>query len=451
MGLRIVYEKTGFPGNKSLPVQVPYDGSLMTGLSRFLKKLLSKHPQGKGTFEILKFLGPGLLVTVGFIDPGNWATNIAAGSQFGYTLLWTVTLSTVMLFFLQHNSAHLGIASGLCLAEACIEHCAAWLGRSLLFTAFCAVVATAFAEVLGAAIGLNMLFGLPLPIGACLTVLLVLYMVFSKSYHRLEKWIISFVSLVGVSFLFELTLTGIRWQSATSSWVRPSLPLGSLPIVMAVVGAVVMPHNLFLHSEIIQSRQWNLTGESTIRRQLKYEFMDTLLAMGIGWGINSAMIIVAAVVFFSRGVTVTELQQAHATLKPLLGDAAVLFFGIALVAAGFSSSATAALAAASVSAGIFGEPMNLSDSHSRMGVVIALLGSLLAIFFVINPFKGLIWSQILLSLQLPFTVFPLIFLTSSKKVMGKYANRVWDKVFLGIIAGVVTILNIMLLIQLVGL
>jgi len=228
---------------------------------------------------------------VGFIDPGNWASNMAAGSIFGYKLLWIVTLSTIMLIFLQHNAAHLGISTGLCLSEAATKHLNPSLSRTILGTAMIAVVSTALAEILGAAIALQMLFGLPLKIGTVLS----------------------------------------------------------------------------LHSEIIQSRQWQNEKDEFIKDRLKFEFLDTLFSMGVGWAINSAMIIVAAAVFFTNSIKVTELQQATKTLDPLIGGAIV-------------------------------------------------------IFFISDPFKGLILSQVLLSIQLPITVFTLIYLTSSGKVMGKFKN-----------------------------
>jgi manganese transport protein len=220
-----------------------------------------------------------------------------------------------------------------------------------------------------------------------------------------------------------------------------------MPIVMSVLGAVVMPHNLFLHSEIIQSRQWNLQEETVIKKQLKYEFTDTLIAMLVGWAINSAMIIVAAAVFYKHGIAITELPQAEATLRPLLGSAAALVFALALLFAGFSSSITATMAGGSIFAGIFQEPFDIKDIHSRTGAFITLAGALLIIFFISDPFKGLIWSQIALSIQLPWTIFAQVFLTSSSQVMGKFANRVWDKILLVSIAVIVSFLNVMLLVQ----
>ncbi|HSA96172.1 MAG TPA: Nramp family divalent metal transporter, partial [Acidobacteriota bacterium] len=267
------------------------------------------HGPHREAFGFLRYIGPGLLVTVGFIDPGNWASNIAAGADFGYTLLWVITLGTVMLVLLQHNVAHLGIATGLCLSEAATRHFRPAASRLILSTAVIASISTALAEILGAAIGLRMLFpGLPLPAGGLLVTAVVLALLLTNGYPKLEKWIIAFVSLIGLAFLFELRLVAVPWGRVAAGWVTPSIPEGSILIVMSVLGAVVMPHNLFLHSEIIQSREWNLKDETVIRRQLKFEFVDTLFSMGVGWGINSAMVIIAAAAFFGR-TRVTELAQ----------------------------------------------------------------------------------------------------------------------------------------------
>ena len=408
-------------------------------------KLLGRHLPGRGALDILKYIGPGFLVTVGFIDPGNWAANVAAGAGWGAALLWVVTLSTVMLLILQHNAAHLGIASGLCLSEAATKHLPLWTSRSLLFTAMVAAAATALAEILGAAIGLNMLLGLPLPIGSLLTAGFTALMLFSNGYRGLERWIIGFVSLIGLAFIAELCLVHVDWHAALRGCVVPAIPPRSLPIVMSVLGAVVMPSNIFLHSEIIQSRQWNLEDDQVIRRQLKYGFYDTLSAMAAGWVINCAMILVAAAAFFSKGIAVTELQQAHATLKPLAGGGAAFIFALALVLAGLASSITAALAGASIFAGIYGEPYDMKASRSRMGAGLTIAGGVVGVLLLRDPFQGLIWSQVALSIQLPFTVFALIALTSSREVMGRCANPASHKVSLWAIAAVVAGLNILLL------
>ncbi len=403
------------------------------------------HPRYLGGMDFLKYVGPGLLVTVGFIDPGNWASNFAAGSMFGYTLLWVVTLSTIMLILLQHNVAHLGIATGLCLSEAANRYLPRWLSIPILGSAVLASISTSLAEILGGAIALQMIFDIPIGAGAILTAAFVTVMLFTNSYRRVEKGIIAFVSLIGFSFLYELFLVDIDWPQALTSAVVPSIPEGSMLIVMSVLGAVVMPHNLFLHSEVIQSRQINMQDDSHIKKALKYEFFDTLLAMTIGWAINSAMIVLAAATFFKEGVQVEELAQAQSLLDPLLGGAAGIVFAIALLLAGISSTVTSGMAAGSIFAGFFGESYNIKDSHSRLGVLLSLGVALLIIFFISDPFYGLIISQMVLSIQLPVTVFLQVSLTSSKRVMGKYVNSPSTTVILYTVAIVVTALNLMLL------
>lgn len=415
---------------------------------RLFKDLRRKdHTPRFGALEIFKYLGPGLLVTVGFIDPGNWASNIAAGSQFGYTLLWIVTLSTLMLIILQHNVAHLGIATGLCLAEALTQHTPRWMSKTILGSAMGASVSTSLAEILGGAIALEMLFNIPIAVGALITFVVVGVLLFTNTYRKMEMIIIGFVSVIGLSFLYELSLVKIDWVAAAGSWVTPSIPAGSIVIVMSVLGAVVMPHNLFLHSEIIQSRQWNLENEKVINRQLRYEFLDTLISMIVGWGINSAMILLAATTFFQQGIQVEELQQAQGILKPLLGSHASIVFAVALLFAGIASTVTSGIAGGSIMAGFFGEPYDIKDNHSRLGVLISLVVALGIIFLIRDPFRGLILSQMILSIQLPITIFSQIYLTSSRKVMGTYVNKKRTTALILLIAGVVTYLNILLLIS----
>lgn len=405
------------------------------------------HPHVLGALDIFKYIGPGLLVTVGSIDPGNWASNFAAGSEYGYALLWVVTLSTIMLIALQHNVAHLGIVTGLCLSEAAVKYTPSWVGRPIVASAVLASVSTSLAEILGGAIALQMLFGISIPAGALLVTMTVLILLFTNSYKKIERAVIGFVSVIGLSFIYELFLVHIDWGEAARSAVVPSVPHGSLLIIMSVLGAVVMPHNLFLHSEVIQSREINLKGDDRIRHMLKYEFVDTLFSMLVGWAINSAMILLAASTFFTRGEHVDDLAQANAMLAPLLGNNASNIFALALLLAGISSTITSGMAAGSIFSGLFSESYNAKDPHSIVGVVLSLGLALLIIFFIGNPFKGLIISQMVLSIQLPFTVFLQVSLTSSKRVMGKYANKPWNTVFLYSLAGIVTALNIWLLVS----
>ncbi len=415
---------------------------------KFLQDLKSKeHKPGYGGLEIFKYIGPGLLVTVGFIDPGNWASNLAAGAEFGYKLLWMVTLSTVMLIILQHNVAHLGIATGLCLSEAASMHLKPFWSRSILGTGMLASVSTSLAEILGGAIALNMLFHIPIKAGAILVLAFVIIMLVTNSYRLIEKWIIAFVSIIGLSFIYELSLVDIDWGEAARSWITPSFPNGSMIIIMSVLGAVVMPHNLFLHSEIIQSRQWNLKEEKIIKKQLDYELFDTLFSMIIGWAINSAMILLAATTFFKTQTPITELQQAQETLKPLLGSQASVIFAIALLFAGVASTITSGMAAGSIFAGLYSEPYDIKDNHTRTGVIVSLIVATIIIFLISNPFNGLIISQMMLSIQLPITIFLQVYLTSSEKVMGKYKNKTITKFTLYFVGSIVTVLNIMLLVS----
>ena len=403
------------------------------------------HKRVLGGLDFFKYIGPGLLVTVGFIDPGNWASNFAAGSEFGYALLWVVTLSTVMLIILQHNVAHLGIVTGLCLSEAATQYCPKWISRPILGSAVLASISTSLAEILGGAIALEMLLGIPIIWGAVLTTAFVIVMLFSNSYKKIERAIIAFVSIIGLSFLYELFLVDIDWPLAARSWITPSIPQGSMLIIMSVLGAVVMPHNLFLHSEVIQSHEYHKGDEVSLKKRLKYEFYDTLFSMLVGWAINSAMILLAAATFFQSGTPVEELQQAKSLLDPLLGNAAGIVFALALLMAGISSTITSGMAAGSIFAGIFGESYHIKDIHSRVGVLLSLGIALLIIFFIDNPFYGLIISQMILSIQLPFTVFLQVGLTSSRRVMGAYANSRWSTFVLYTIAVIVSVLNIMLL------
>jgi manganese transport protein len=311
-----------------------------------------------------------------------------------------------------------------------------------------ASISTSLAEILGGAIALEMLFNIPVKAGALLVTIFVMIMLYTNSYRKIEKWIIAFVSIIGLSFLYELSLVHIDWNSAITGWVTPSFPKGSMLIIMSVLGAVVMPHNLFLHSEIIQSRQWNLQDEKIIKKQLRFEFTDTLVSMLIGWAINSAMILLAAATFFQTKTSVSELQQANQLLTPLLGTNASVVFAVALLFAGVASTITSGMAAGTIFAGMYKEPYDIKDNHSRIGVAISLVIAYIIILFISNPFMGLIISQMILSIQLPFTIFLQVYLTSSEKVMGKYKNTKFSKYALYSLGIIVSLLNIALFISL---
>jgi manganese transport protein len=355
-----------------------------------------------------------------------------------------------MLIILQHNVAHLGIATGLCLSEATTRYVKKPWSSVILGSVMLASISTSLAEILGGSIALNMLFGLPLRAGACLITAFIVIMLFTNTYKAIEKAIVALVSIIGLSFLYELSLVRVDWNGALHGWVTPSFPRNSMITIMSVLGAVVMPHNLFLHSEIIQTRQWNLENESIIKRQLKYEFTDTLLSMLIGWAINSAMIILAAATFFQTSTPVTELDQAHNLLAPLLGKHSAVIFAMALLFSSVSSCVTSGMAAGSIFAGIFNEPYDIHDSHSKTGVLISLVCALAIIMLISNPLQGLIFSQMTLSVQLPITIFLQVYLTSSAKVMGKFKNSLPLKITLITLGAIVTVLNIALVVSLIA-
>jgi manganese transport protein len=301
----------------------------------------------RGGATLLRFLGPGFLVTVGFIDPGNWATNIEGGSKFGYDLLWVITLSTIMLIVIQHMAAKLGIATGKSLAVNIRERFAPPVSAFLGMTIVLACVATDAAELLGGAIGFNLLFGMPLWLGALLTVLIEVFLIVSQRYHRIEVIIVVFLGIIGLCYLLEILVVKPDWAALAPSLVVPRVDRRSIYVAMAILGAVVMPHNIYLHSNVIHSRKWGIS-EDEKRTLLRYEKVDTFFAMLLGWMVNSAMIIVAAAVFSRNHVVVDSIEQASATLKPLAGSLAGLLFAFALVFAGVGSSVTSSMAEVNV-------------------------------------------------------------------------------------------------------
>jgi manganese transport protein len=393
---------------------------------------------------ILTFLGPGFLVTVGFIDPGNWATNIEGGSKFGYQLLWVITLSTVMLIVIQNMSAKLGIATGKSLAVNIRERFSPPVSFLLGITIVLACVATDVAELIGGAIGFNLLFGMPLWSGALLTVLIEIFLIVSQRYHRLEAIIMGFLGIIGICYMIEMLIVKPDWVELAPSIVVPNINRSSIYIAMAILGAVVMPHNIFLHSNVIHSRKWGISDTEKVRA-LRYEKTDTTLAMLMGWLVNSAMIIVAAAVFFHNNITVDSIEQASATLKPLAGPLAGLLFAIALVFAGVGSSVTSSMAEVNVITGFLGKPEDPRTFLYKISVFVTAIPSFLIIIAGFDTFRILIFSQVVLSIQLPFTLIPLLILCRDKNRMGLLRSGKFEFTIAFIISAIVIVLNIYLL------
>ena len=395
---------------------------------------------------MLRYLGPGFIVTIGFIDPGNWATNIAGGSQFGYSLLWVITLSTLMLIFLQHMSARLGIVTGSSLAVNVRRHFArplVWLFGASIAPA---LVATSLAEILGGALGFQILFRIPLTIGALLTLGIVVLAILGQRYDRLERLIIVFLAFIAGAYIIELFIVKPDMAAAAPDWFIPHVTPGAIVVAMGMLGAIVMPHNIYLHSNTIQSREWDFGGDDQ-SRLMRFELIDTSLSMGMGWLVNSSMILVAAAVFYANGVEVTSISQASATLEPLVGSFARLLFGMALLVAGLSSSITSSLASANVITGYLGRPEDPHSRTYRFGLVLLALPAVVLIAIGLNAYHALIISQVVLSVQLPFTIVPLLLLARSRAVMGEM--RAGGKTMLvgWTVAAIIIALNVFLLYQ----
>jgi manganese transport protein len=394
--------------------------------------------------KIFSFLGPGFLITVGFIDPGNWATNIEGGARFGYELLWVITLSTLILILIQNMSAKLGIVTGKSLAVNIRENFPAPISALLGTTIVLACMATDVAELLGGAIGFYLLFGFPLWVGALATVILEVFFIVSQRYHRLEKIIIGFLGIISLCYAIEIIIVKPVWPELLPFVVIPRVTGSNIYIAMGILGAVVMPHNIFLHSNVIHSRKWGI-GEDEKKRLLKYEKIDTFTAMFLGWIVNSAMIIVASAVFAKHGIIVDSIELASKTLSPLAGPLAGLLFAIALLFSGVGSSITSSMAEVNVITGFLGKPEDPKTLLYKVSTFVTAIPSFLIILLNLDTYKILILSQVILSIQLPFTLIPLLLLCRNKKLMNTFRSSTLEFSFAILVSIVIILLNLYLL------
>jgi manganese transport protein len=400
----------------------------------------------------MAFVGPAYLVSVGYMDPGNWATDLEGGARFAYQLIWVLLMSNLMAVLLQTLSARLGIVTGRDLAQACRENYSKPVSYILWLLCEAAIAACDLAEVLGTAIGLNLLFGLPLIYGVIITGFDTLLLLVIQSYgiRRMEAVILGFIAIIGISFIIEVFLAKPVWGDVAAGFI-PRLNSQSLYVAIGILGATVMPHNLYLHSALVQTRIVGNTEESK-KIACKYNFIDTAIALNGAFFVNAAILIVSAAVFFTRGIIVTEIQQAHSLLAPLVGTSvAGVLFGIALLAAGQSSTLTGTLAGQIVMEGFL--KLRIQPFLRRLITrLIAIVPAILVISWKgdSGSYDLLIMSQVVLSLQLPFAVIPLIRFTGDKQIMGSFVNRMWVKTVAWIVAGVICGLNITLLLQVVS-
>ncbi len=404
----------------------------------------------KGWRKIIAFLGPAYLVSVGYMDPGNWATDIAGGSKFGYTLIWVLLMSNIMALLLQSLSARLGVVRQLDLAQASRRTYSPTVNFILWILAEIAIAACDLAEVLGMAIGLKLLFGLPLIWGVSITVLDTLLLLVLQSYgmRKIELFIISLVAVIGGSFLLEVIFAKPAWSDLVTGFV-PSIPNDeALYIAIGIIGATVMPHNLYLHSSLVQTRRIDRSDKG-IWSALKYNFIDSFVALNAAFFVNAAILVLAASTFFKAGMyEVSDIEDAYKFLSPLLGnDWASILFGVALVAAGQSSTITGTLAGQIVMEGYLN--LRIAAWLRRLITrVIAIIPAYLVIILYGESETGalLVFSQVVLSLQLGFAIVPLIHFTSDKEKMGAFAIQTWVKVAAWTIAAIIISLNVKLVI-----
>ncbi len=401
--------------------------------------------------KLLAFMGPAYLISVGYMDPGNWATDLAGGSQFGYTLIWVLLMSNLMAVLLQSLSTRLGVVYGRDLAQACRAAYPPVVNYALYFLAEIAIIATDLAEVVGMAIGLNLLFGLPLIWGILLTFLdtFILLFLIDKGMRKMEAFILALVFVIGLSFLIELFLAKPALSEILKGFI-PHLPnKDALYIALGIIGATVMPHNLYLHSSLVQTRKFG-TSVQSIKNALRFNLIDSVVALNLAFFVNAAILILAAATFYKAGLyQVAEIQDAYKLLEPLLGSHwAPILFAVALIAAGQSSTITGTLAGQIIMEGFIN--FRIQPWVRRMLTrLLAILPAIATIVLFGAAYTGklLIFSQVVLSLQLGFAVIPLIHFVSSPKIMGDYAISLKTKILSWFIAAIIIVLNSLLVVD----
>ena len=411
-------------------------------------------PSASFVRKLLAFAGPGFLVAVGYMDPGNWATDLAGGSKYNYSLLTVIMMSNLMAILLQALSLKLGIVTGRDLAQACRDHFSRPVSFALWFICELAIAACDLAEVIGSAIALNLLFGIPLLVGVCITALDVLLVLFlqNKGFRYIEALVITLIAVIGGCFAWELVasrpdVVGIAKGFIPSSQIVTDP--GMLYIAIGILGATVMPHNLYLHSSIVQTRRYEMNSAGK-REAIKFATIDSTLALMFALFINAAILIVSAATFYTRGRNdVAEIQEAYKLLSPLLGvTGASTLFALALLASGQNSTLTGTLAGQIVMEGF----LNIRLRPWLRRLITRLIAIIPAVAVTsVSGEKGttnlLVLSQVILSLQLSFAVFPLVMFTSDKLKMGEFVNRAWTKYLAWVVATVIALLNAWLLFQ----
>lgn len=424
------------------PTSVQVNASLSGKLSIGRVNVFRPAQKAGSIRQFLKFLGPAFIVSVAYIDPGNFATNISGGSVFNYNLIWVILWSNLMAIFLQSMSAKLGIATGHNLPEMCGKLFKKRTNWILWGCAELAIMATVLAEFLGGTLGFYLLFRIPMVYAALLTGVVSFIIVYVEKYgQRAVEMIISvLIAVICISYGVELFLAKPDWAQVGLHTLIPSLPDGqAVLIAVGMLGATVMPHVIYLHSQLVQSRNHDLTDEDK-KKHLIMERLDIAVAMNIAFIVNAAMVIVSAAVFFRNGVMVDTIEQAHKSLEPLMGTLSSGAFGLALLASGLSSSAVGAMAGQTIMKGFVGldVPLNLKR-------LVIMAPAMIIIALGINPMKALVLSQVTLSFALPLAIIPMLMITRRKELMGCLVNRPITNFMGYIITGIIIGLNAVLL------
>ena len=373
------------------------------------------------------FLGPAFLVSVGYMDPGNWATSLEAGSRYGYALLWVVTLASSIAILMQLLAARLGVATEKDLAQLIAERYKGWRAKGLLSTAALAMMATDLAEFLGVAIALNLLFSIPLPVAIVLTVFDVLLILWLErfGFRWVEMTIIAFVATIGLGYVIQMFIIQPDLVAIASNAFMPNLTITdstALFIALGIIGATVMPHNIYLHTSQVLTRIRDTDHDK--KRTYRILKWDTIGALVVAWMVNSAILITAAAAFHAKGLLITDIDQAYHTLGPLFGGAAALTFALALLASGIASSTTATMAGQIVFEPLLGRKVNMA--RMRLGLrLLTMVPAVIAILLAAKPLSLLVLSQVILSMQLPFTLIPLILMVSNRTLMGNLVAPRW--------------------------
>ena len=428
--------------NPSKPSKIKLSNTDAT--TRDAHAVLSGRSKKNWFARLLPFLGPAFIASIAYVDPGNFATNIQGGAQFGYELLWVILGSNLMAMLLQALSAKLGIATGKNLAEHCRERFPRWVVWTMWVLMELVAMATDLAEFLGAAVALNLLFGLPLWIAGLLTAVITFVILSLERYgfRPLEAVITGFLAIIAIAYVIELFLGRPDWAAITYNTFVPHFSNSeSILLGAGILGATVMPHAIFLHSALTQGRVVVKKPEQ-LRRLFRFEIIDVVIAMVIASSVNAAMLITAAAAFHNGNAGIGTLEQAYKTLQPLLGPAAGIVFGVALLASGLSSSSVGTMAGQVIMQGFL--HFHIPPWIRR---VVTIVPSLIVIFAGLDPTRTLVISQVVLSFGLPFAVIPLIMFTSRKDVMGVLVNRRITNMLAGLCAILIIALNIFLLYQ----